>query len=134
GQTVPNRRIEAVANFISVCIILLLSRFCPKNTVSQRKICKGDATRVQTESGFLPPCFRSLQPREENWARGQCLGRRQGDVRPEDTVEVPNPGHPLSLRGMDEVPTVPPSAIASAVYGAVRCGYWSFLCRHRGWQ
>jgi CO/xanthine dehydrogenase Mo-binding subunit len=35
-------------------------------------------------------------------------------------VEVPNPGHPLGIRGVGEVPIVPPpAAIANAVYRAV---------------
>jgi CO/xanthine dehydrogenase Mo-binding subunit len=35
-------------------------------------------------------------------------------------VEVPNPGHPFGVRGVGEVPIVPPpAAIANAVYGAV---------------
>ena len=35
-------------------------------------------------------------------------------------VEVPNPGHPLGIRGVGEVPIVPPpAAIANAIYRAV---------------
>ena len=35
-------------------------------------------------------------------------------------VEVANPGHPYGVRGVGEVPIVPPlAAIANAVYGAV---------------
>ncbi len=35
-------------------------------------------------------------------------------------VEVPNPGHPLGIRGVGEVPIVPPpAAIANAIYQAV---------------
>ena len=35
-------------------------------------------------------------------------------------VEVPNPGHPFGVRGVGEVPIVPPlGAIANAIYDAV---------------
>ena len=35
-------------------------------------------------------------------------------------VEVPNPGHPYGVRGVGEVPIVPPmAAIANAIYAAV---------------
>jgi len=35
-------------------------------------------------------------------------------------VEVPNPGHPYGVRGVGEVPIVPPAAaIANAIYGAI---------------
>ena len=35
-------------------------------------------------------------------------------------VEVPNPGHPFGIRGVGEVPIVPPpAAIANAIYHAV---------------
>ena len=35
-------------------------------------------------------------------------------------VEVPNPGHPYGIRGVGEVPIVPPlAAITNAVYDAV---------------
>jgi len=35
-------------------------------------------------------------------------------------VEVPNPGHPFGVRGVGEVPIVPPmAAIANAVYDAI---------------
>ena len=35
-------------------------------------------------------------------------------------VEVPNPGHPIGIRGVGEVPIVPPpAAIANAIYHAV---------------
>ena len=35
-------------------------------------------------------------------------------------VEVPNPGHPFGVRGVGEVPIVPPAAaLANAIYGAV---------------
>jgi len=35
-------------------------------------------------------------------------------------VEVPNPGHPYGVRGVGEVPIVPPpGAIANAIYRAV---------------
>ena len=35
-------------------------------------------------------------------------------------VEVPNPGHPYGVRGVGEVPIVPPpAAIANAIYQAV---------------
>ena len=35
-------------------------------------------------------------------------------------VEVPNPGHPIGIRGVGEVPIVPPpAAIANAIYRAV---------------
>src|SRR3546814_7683659 len=35
-------------------------------------------------------------------------------------VEVPNPGHPYGVRGVGEVPIVPPlGAIANAIYDAV---------------
>jgi CO/xanthine dehydrogenase Mo-binding subunit len=35
-------------------------------------------------------------------------------------VEVSNPGHPLGIRGVGEVPIVPPpAAIANAIYRAV---------------
>lgn len=35
-------------------------------------------------------------------------------------VEVPNPGHPFGVRGVGEVPIVPPpAAIANAIYRAV---------------
>jgi CO/xanthine dehydrogenase Mo-binding subunit len=35
-------------------------------------------------------------------------------------VEVPNPGHPIGVRGVGEVPIVPPpAAIANAIYRAV---------------
>lgn len=35
-------------------------------------------------------------------------------------VEVPNPGHPYGVRGVGEVPIVPPpAAVANAIYGAV---------------
>ena len=35
-------------------------------------------------------------------------------------VEVPNPGHPFGVRGVGEVPIVPPpAAIANAIYDAV---------------
>jgi len=35
-------------------------------------------------------------------------------------VEVPNPGHPYGVRGVGEVPIVPPpAAIANAIYNAV---------------
>ena len=34
-------------------------------------------------------------------------------------VEVPNPGHPVGVRGVGEVPIVPPpAAIANAIYAA----------------
>jgi CO/xanthine dehydrogenase Mo-binding subunit len=36
-------------------------------------------------------------------------------------IEVPNPGHPYGVRGVGEVPIVPPpAAIANAIYDAVR--------------
>jgi xanthine dehydrogenase molybdenum-binding subunit len=35
-------------------------------------------------------------------------------------VEVPNPGHPYGVRGVGEVPIVPPpAALANAIYRAV---------------
>ncbi|MCH7654308.1 MAG: xanthine dehydrogenase family protein molybdopterin-binding subunit, partial [Chloroflexi bacterium] len=35
-------------------------------------------------------------------------------------VEVPNPGHPFGVRGVGEVPLVPPmAAIANAIYDAI---------------
>jgi CO/xanthine dehydrogenase Mo-binding subunit len=35
-------------------------------------------------------------------------------------VEVPNPGHPFGVRGVGEVPIVPPpAALANAIYRAV---------------
>src|SRR6185436_11791688 len=35
-------------------------------------------------------------------------------------VEVPNPGHPYGVRGVGEVPIVPPpAAIANAIYHAI---------------
>ena len=35
-------------------------------------------------------------------------------------VEVPNPGHPYGVRGVGEVPIVPPAAaIANAIYDAI---------------
>ena len=35
-------------------------------------------------------------------------------------VEIPNPGHPYGVRGVGEVPIVPPpAAIANAIYRAV---------------
>jgi CO/xanthine dehydrogenase Mo-binding subunit len=35
-------------------------------------------------------------------------------------VEVPNPGHPIGIRGVGEVPIVPPpAAVANAIYRAV---------------
>jgi CO/xanthine dehydrogenase Mo-binding subunit len=35
-------------------------------------------------------------------------------------VEVPNPGHPFGVRGVGEVPIVPPvAAIANAIYRAI---------------
>ena len=35
-------------------------------------------------------------------------------------VEVPNPGHPYGVRGVGEVPIVPPpAALANAIYHAV---------------
>ena len=35
-------------------------------------------------------------------------------------VEVPNPGHPFGVRGVGEVPIVPPAgAIANAIYNAI---------------
>jgi CO/xanthine dehydrogenase Mo-binding subunit len=35
-------------------------------------------------------------------------------------VEVPNPGHPLGVRGVGEVSIVPPmAAIANAIYHAI---------------
>ena len=35
-------------------------------------------------------------------------------------VEVPNPGHPFGVRGVGEVPIVPPmAAIANAIHDAV---------------
>jgi len=35
-------------------------------------------------------------------------------------VEVPNPGHPVGIRGVGEVPIVPPpAAIANAIYRAI---------------
>jgi CO/xanthine dehydrogenase Mo-binding subunit len=35
-------------------------------------------------------------------------------------VEVPNPGHPYGVRGVGEVPIVPPlAAVANAIYHAV---------------
>ena len=35
-------------------------------------------------------------------------------------VEVPNPGHPYGVRGVGEVPIVPPpAAIANAIYRAI---------------
>ena len=35
-------------------------------------------------------------------------------------VEVPNPGHPFGVRGVGEVPIVPPpAAVANAIYDAV---------------
>jgi len=34
-------------------------------------------------------------------------------------VEVPNPGHPVGVRGVGEVPIIPPpAAIANAIYSA----------------
>jgi CO/xanthine dehydrogenase Mo-binding subunit len=34
-------------------------------------------------------------------------------------VEVPNPGHPFGVRGVGEVPIVPPpAAVANAIYRA----------------
>jgi xanthine dehydrogenase molybdenum-binding subunit len=44
------------------------------------------------------------------------------DVPPIDPilVEVPNPGHPFGVRGVGEVPIVPPpAAIANAIYQAI---------------
>jgi CO/xanthine dehydrogenase Mo-binding subunit len=44
------------------------------------------------------------------------------DLPPIDTVlvEVPNPGHPYGVRGVGEVPIVPPpAALANAIYRAV---------------
>jgi xanthine dehydrogenase molybdenum-binding subunit len=35
-------------------------------------------------------------------------------------VEVPNPGHPYGVRGVGEVPIVPPpGAVANAIYRAI---------------
>ncbi|CAI8039697.1 Xanthine dehydrogenase molybdenum-binding subunit [Geodia barretti] len=35
-------------------------------------------------------------------------------------VEVPNPGHPYGVRGVGEVPIIPPpAAIANAIYDAI---------------
>jgi len=35
-------------------------------------------------------------------------------------VEVPNPGHPFGIRGVGEVPIVPPpAAVANAIYRAI---------------
>jgi len=35
-------------------------------------------------------------------------------------IEVPNPGHPYGVRGVGEVPIVPPmAAIANAIYNAL---------------
>jgi CO/xanthine dehydrogenase Mo-binding subunit len=35
-------------------------------------------------------------------------------------VEVPNPGHPYGVRGVGEVPIVPPpAALANAIYRAI---------------
>jgi CO/xanthine dehydrogenase Mo-binding subunit len=35
-------------------------------------------------------------------------------------VEVPNPGHPYGVRGVGEVPIVPPpAALANAIYHAI---------------
>jgi CO/xanthine dehydrogenase Mo-binding subunit len=35
-------------------------------------------------------------------------------------VEVPNPGHPYGVRGVGEVPIVPPAAaVANAIYRAI---------------
>ena len=35
-------------------------------------------------------------------------------------IEVANPGHPFGVRGVGEVPLVPPmAAIANAIYGAI---------------
>jgi CO/xanthine dehydrogenase Mo-binding subunit len=35
-------------------------------------------------------------------------------------VEVPNPGHPIGIRGVGEVPIVPPpAAVANAIYRAI---------------
>ena len=37
-----------------------------------------------------------------------------------ELIEIPNPGHPYGLRGVGEVPLVPPlAAIANAVYDAI---------------
>ncbi len=41
-------------------------------------------------------------------------------------VEVPNPKHPQGVRGVGEVPIVPPlSAIANAIYDAVGKRFYS---------
>jgi CO/xanthine dehydrogenase Mo-binding subunit len=35
-------------------------------------------------------------------------------------IEIPNPGHPIGIRGVGEVPIVPPpAAIANAIYRAI---------------
>ncbi|MBM4411466.1 MAG: xanthine dehydrogenase family protein molybdopterin-binding subunit, partial [Chloroflexi bacterium] len=44
------------------------------------------------------------------------------DLPPIETVlvEVPNPGHPYGVRGVGEVPIVPPlAAVANAIYDAI---------------
>ena len=51
-----------------------------------------------------------------------CVSPTTYDVPMIDTilVEVPNPGHPYGVRGVGEVPIVPPpAAIANAIYDAV---------------
>ena len=41
-------------------------------------------------------------------------------------VEVPNPQHPQGVRGVGEVPIVPPlSAIANAIYNAIGTRFYS---------
>jgi len=45
-------------------------------------------------------------------------------------VEVPNPGHPYGLRGVGEVPIVPPmAAIASAIHNAIGARLYSLPMR-----
>jgi CO/xanthine dehydrogenase Mo-binding subunit len=64
-----------------------------------------DETGVMRNSGFL------------DYRMPTCL-----DLPMIDTIliEVPNPGHPLGIRGVGEVPIVPPpAAIANAIYRAV---------------
>ena len=41
-------------------------------------------------------------------------------------VEVPNPGHPYGVRGVGEVPIVPPlAAVANAIYNAMGQRFYS---------
>jgi CO/xanthine dehydrogenase Mo-binding subunit len=51
-------------------------------------------------------------------------------------VEVPNPGHPYGVRGVGEVPIVPPpAALAAAIYRAVGVRMYELpMAPHKVWK